>query len=313
MVNILLHVESKQTPLAWDQFVATKPPYSIALDGYVFGATKFKSTKLGPYANFNHHEEVDRISTRATCAQVLISLRLGFLEAFRKNDDITMHIYVNDCDQDVCLSYFILHNHLLCLNTINPIINRLVHMEDMMDTCSGAYPFSMDMPTLGIMAWIFEPYTSFRMSGGIERKNDEEFKFVIEAVEQRIQKHYLGESNTVAMNMSYKQIGGGKDWSMVIEEGFNARTAMMANGIKAFISVRDRGDGFYTYSIGKMSNYIPFDVYTILNELDKHENNSMDHWGGSNTIGGSPRVSGSHLSPVEVEKIVNDYLCQENY
>lgn len=308
MKAIQLHIEPSQVPLTWDEFIATKPPFSIALDGYVYGATKFVSTKNGPYANFNHHEEVDRLSTRATCAQILVALRQGLVDAFMNDGQTTMHIYVNDCDQDVCLSWFLLNNHFLCYNTINPVINRLVHLEDMMDTCSGAYPFNMDMDTLRHMAWVFEPYTTFRMNGGVDRKNEKEFEIVIKDVERRIYEHIMGRSESTILNMSFKKIGGGKNWAMVIEEGFNARTAMMSVGIKAFVSVRTRTDGNYTYSVGKMSGYIPFDIPGILSELNSLEKNPIDNWGGSNTIGGSPRVAGSKLSPKEVEDAINNFM-----
>jgi hypothetical protein len=308
MANIHLHIEPSQAPLTWEEFIATKPPYSIALDGYVYGATKFTESKMGPYANFNHHEEVDRLSTRATCAQVLIALRQGLIDAFRKDGEVTIHVYVNDCDQDVCLSWFLLNNHIICQNTINPIINRLVHMEDMMDTCSGAYPFNMDMETLRHMAWVFEPYTNFRMNGGVDKKDVKEFEIVIKDVERRINEHIMGKSQSSILNMSFKKIGGGANWAMVIEEGFNARTAMMSVGIKAFVSVRTRQDGNFTYSIGKMSGYIPFDIPGILQFLDKKEGNDIDHWGGSNTIGGSPRVGGSKLTPLAVEIAINKFI-----
>lgn len=307
MANIHLHIEPNQPPLSWDDFISSKPPYSIALDGYVFGSTKF-SNKNGPYANFNHHEEVDRLSTRATCAQVLIALRQGLMDVFTKDNEVNIHVYVNDCDQDVCLSWFILKNYVLCHNPINANLNRLVHMEDMMDTCSGAYPFPIGMDMLNQILWIFEPYTLFRMQGGVDRKNSKEFEVVILGVEQRIHQYLMGKSGQATLDVSYRKIGGGQNWSMVIEDGFNARLAMMSAGIKAFVSVRERQNGNYTYSIGKMSNYIPFDIEEILKILDKEEANDSDHWGGSNTIGGSPRVTGSKMAPEKIERIINDFL-----
>jgi hypothetical protein len=49
-----------------------------------------------------------------------------------------------------------------------------------------------------------------------------------------------------------------------------------------------------------------------LNELNNHEfsckDKTNDIWGGSNIIGGSPRVNGSRLSPKEVETIINEFL-----
>jgi hypothetical protein len=84
---------------------------------------------------------------------------------------------------------------------------------------------------------------------------------------------------------------------------------MFADGIRAFVSVRDNGNGRYTYSIGRMSALVPFMVPAILNALNKREGTTEDCWGGSDTIGGSPRVAGSRLTPAEVAEVVES--CQK--
>lgn len=302
-----LKVITDLPPVNWEDFIKSHPNRSIALDGYVIGPSKFIKNEHLVMANFNHHEGVDRLSTRATCAQILLAVRQDLVDVFKdKRNEVDFTVFVNDCDQDVCLSWFILNNYWICQQTINPLINRLVHIEDMMDTCSGAYPFSIDMPIMKQVAWIFEPYTQFRISGQIENKNNRAFKNVIYDVERRIHEHILGKGKSISLDVAYEKIGGGNNWSMVIEKGFDARTAMMSNGIKAFISVRNRPDGKYTYSIGKLSNFFPFDLeplYKALNEAEK----GIDKWGGSNTIGGSPRTTGSNLTPDQVQLIINDY------
>jgi hypothetical protein len=54
-----------------------------------------------------------------------------------------------------------------------------------------------------------------------------------------------------------------------------------------------------------MSPFVPFDVPEILRVLNDAEGSDTECWGGSNIIGGSPRVQGSKLSPDEVESIIN--------
>ena len=68
--------------IKWQDFINSKPRFSIALDGYVKGPPRFLIQ--GPYANFNHHEGVARIATRSTCAQVYFYIRLGLLDTFQK-------------------------------------------------------------------------------------------------------------------------------------------------------------------------------------------------------------------------------------
>ena len=90
-MNIITHIEPKIPPLSWDDFVKTYPENSIALDGFVTGPTHFFKNEKGVWANFNHHEGVDRLSTRATCAQTLLAIRQGLIKSFVGD----IHLYVN--------------------------------------------------------------------------------------------------------------------------------------------------------------------------------------------------------------------------
>ncbi|MCX6714428.1 MAG: hypothetical protein NTX72_01295 [Candidatus Uhrbacteria bacterium] len=329
---IQLHVEPNTSAMSWEKFRATKPVFSIALDGYVYGGPKFQKRVvlpvsgpvregeaplppmvIGPYANFNHHEEVDRLATRATCAQILMAIRQGFFDTFRNGYKDTIHVYVNDCDQDVCMAVFLLRHGAISGTVVNPILNRLVFMEDMLDTTAGAYPFPMDMEILQELAWTFKPYTDIRLSGGLSRRNANEFESVIELVEKRIEKTINGRGEREELQTDYDVIGGGSGWTMVEEKGAQARTAMFGKGIRAFVSVRERANGNYDYSIGRMSTFVPFDIPGILAVLNEAEGCGEDCWGGADTIGGSPRIAGSRLTPKEVENIINFYLTQTRH
>ena len=94
--------------ITWEDFIKSKPRFSIALDGYVKGPPRFFIQ--GPYANFNHHEGVPRIATRSTCAQVYFYICLGLLDTFQKQSEPHAQVYINDVDQDVCLSCWLLKN-----------------------------------------------------------------------------------------------------------------------------------------------------------------------------------------------------------
>ena len=66
MINL---VAEPGAVLSWDEFIGTKPPYSIALDGYVNSVSDLDFD--GPYLNLDHHSGVRRLITRSTCAQSL--------------------------------------------------------------------------------------------------------------------------------------------------------------------------------------------------------------------------------------------------
>ena len=106
-------------------------------------------------------------------------------------------------------------------------------------------------------------------------------------------------------------IGGmemaGQGWRMLVEQGPHARTSLFASGVSAFVSVLERPDGGWTYTIGRMSPFVAFPMeraYAALNEAEGTKPGPQG-WGGSNTIGGSPRGTGSRLSPADVERVIN--------
>ncbi len=100
-MSVVLHVEPRTPPLSWEEFCQKTGPFSIALDGFVGTGPRFDEN--GPRANFNHHEEVSRLETRATCGQVLMAIRQGLFDCFRDEQGVQVSAYVNDCDEDVCL------------------------------------------------------------------------------------------------------------------------------------------------------------------------------------------------------------------
>ncbi|HLC71450.1 MAG TPA: hypothetical protein VJI32_05560, partial [Candidatus Nanoarchaeia archaeon] len=135
---IELHVEPRKV-YTWSEFVGAKPPYSIALDGFVNAPTQ--RNPRGPYANFDHHSGVDRLATRSTSEQVHMEINMGLFDTFRMNGVPTAHVHVNDPDEDTCLAWWLLKNNEQVRGHANPRINRLVYCEDRLDCTAGAYPF----------------------------------------------------------------------------------------------------------------------------------------------------------------------------
>lgn len=308
--DIALNMDLVTPPMSWESFRTSRPPFSIALDGYVSAGPRFDSA--GPHWNANHHEGVDRLSTRATCAQVLMAMRQGLFDTFR--DAVSRpraEVWVNDCDEDICTAFFLLSNSALATATMNPLLNRLVSMEDALDTTAGAYPYPADLPVLQELAWVFEPYRRFRLSGQLERRDRDAFVGVISDVGSRIMRHITGSGDAIPLDLRFDVIRSGDGWSIVREIGAHARTAMFARGIRAFVSTRPREDGHSTYTIGRMSPFVRFDIPQIIEALNMAEGiTGPDRWGGANTIGGSPRIAGSRLTTSEVVEVVESVVRQ---
>jgi hypothetical protein len=301
------------TTVSWRNFVLNKPVHSIALDGFVPEGPRFNLQ--GPWANFNHHEEVARLETRATCAQVLIALRQGLMTAFDAN---RTSLYVNDCDEDVCLSVFLLRNYELATIRMNPLLNRLVFMEDMLDTTGGAYAFSDSLESLQQLLWVFEPYHEFRASGALDRQEADEFLAVIDAVNERISAYIAGSAGRVTPDTRYEVIQRESEFAVVHETGKNGRLGVYRDGINAFVAVRVMSGDRFAYTLARSSQFVPFPIPKLLKALNVAEVHAWrgmveampeGSWGGSDVIAGSPRT-GSILTPQEVVEVIRETISR---
>jgi hypothetical protein len=299
-------MEPLTPPMSWEEFCRRTEPFSVALDGYVADGPQQDYGPQGPRQNFNHHEGVYRPATRATCAQVLVEVRDGFYERFRDDNGPRVDAYMDDCDEDIGTSVTILKHPHLAEQTMNPLLNRLVGIEDMLDTFAGAYPFPKDLPVLHELAWVFDPYRRFRLSGGLERRRASEYLGIVEDVEQRILAHLTGHGSAIPLDFRYEVLRQGDGWVMVRELGAQARTAMLADGIRAFVSVRDRPSGARTIVIGKFKTHTPGNLGAVIAACNEAEgDHAADRWGGGSNIIGGPRVSGTRLDDQTIAEIMD--------
>ncbi len=298
--------------IKWEDFIQTKPRFSIALDGYVKGPPRFLIR--GPYANFNHHEGVARIATRSTCAQVYYYIRLGLLDTFQKSGRPHARVYINDVDQDACLSCWLLKNSgkLEGLRFDNLLV-QMILFEDILDASAGAYPVHPENPQIHRQAWVYEPYTRARADGSIYGMSKKAMQEVLHAVCDRIDAAIEGRARKIELDTRYEKIGGGPGWQMIYEEGPYARTKLFSQKIRAYVALVESRKDRYAYTIGKMSPFVMFPVERIYDALNKVEGlfSQENCWGGSAIIGGSPRKTGSRLRPEEVQKVINDCIRQE--
>ncbi len=309
---IKLHVEPRVTK-TWEQFKTEKQPYSVALDGYVADKPLFDSQ--GPRVNFNHHEYVDRLSTRSTTAQVHLAIKQGLFQTFNRNGVPMVGVYVNDADYDVCVAWWLLQNHERISGVKSePLISKLVAITDFMDATGGLYPLDPNTRLMRERAWIFEPYSEARLNGRIPVMEAGEMRNVIDAVTRRIDEYTLGRGKENYVDTRYEKMGGGRNWMMVREIGAEARGKMISDGITAFVSVRDAGDDNYAYTLARLSPFIPFPIPELFGEINLREGyapGDPDAWGGSDIIGGSSRKNKTKITPTELEKIINDFLGEE--
>lgn len=305
----------------FEDFVQEAGPYSIALDGRVSGRNNYLLEGEGaPVISIDHHEGVDRLATHATCSQVLHMLRRGMRERFTRNGIYTVQAYVNDPDQDVCTSWYLLDNPEVAESVqVASKINKLVNIESLMDESGGMYPFDRNIAFLGVMKAIYKPYTDFRKSDAIYEQDPDAYCKVILDVGKKISDYIAG--NEIApekIDARFEVMRVGTGWSMVRETGEDARAGLVANGIRAFISVQpDKKDGGWRYVLARTSPFINFPIqrlYEAFNRADAFVTDT-NFWGTNDDIGGSPRMTGSSLYPDDIykitEEVIQEYMVEQ--
>ncbi|MEF2175961.1 MAG: hypothetical protein V3575_05790 [Candidatus Absconditabacteria bacterium] len=297
----------------WDEFIHQTPTCSIALDGYVFGAPTFDP--IGLYINFNHHEGVDRLSTRCTASQIFIALKQGLSKSFKQNGNTFFNIYLNDPDQDTCLAVWLLKNYKIVEGIDMPLeqdkrLRLLLSVEDMLDVTGGCYRVDPESSIMKQIAWIFKPYTDARLSGIVNSLENDSTLKIIERVCDRIDLYLNGNAKEIDLDTRYEVIGDFK-WGTVFQEiGTYSKLKLINDGKEFLISFIKNQDGTYRYTLLKKSPFIPISLdslYEKLNLIESKDKMSFDCWGGSNIVGGSPRISGSKITPKEMIQIVDEY------
>ena len=283
--------------VTFEEFLDTPGP-AVALDGYVRGPSRWDLH----HASFDHHEGCSRFTTRATCEQVALAIRshcpVLVDEQGRSRPELTVH--VNDDDPDVALSWW------LCTHPQevgNPKLDRLLVLEGVLDA-SGGMLRAGAVDELQQLAWVIEPWVEARHRGP---RDEAACRGVVEAVADRITAMVAGRAGQVTHANQYDVLARrGTVWA-VREHHPLARCQVVADGATAIVAVRSTGNGSMDYSLALADPWSAPALTPLYAALDRLEGRDEGHgWGGSDTVGGSPRGSGSSL-PVDV---VVEHLAQ---
>lgn len=291
-------------PLTREEFQRTHPRGSIAVDGYLPEGPWLDLDAL--QANLNHHEAVDRLGTRCTAAQATLGVRLGRFEEFFLEG---VHFWANDCDPDVAMTLWVLENPARMRGVLNPLFNKALYLLDMLDTTAATYPFPVDFD-LGEYHWVFDPYFEAQARGVIERKDPLEYEKIVDDCHLHLERYLVGKPGRVEVETGYETVSTHQGWGMFRTIGSLSRMGLVAAGHFAFVLVRERPGGGWTYTVQRTSDGVRFPIQRILAALNEREG-CAERWGGGDTVGGSPRVSGSKLSPAEVAEVINEVLVRD--
>lgn len=281
----------------FDAFLAVLPP-AVAVDGAVAGPSRWSPTR---HVNINHHEGVDRLSSKATCEQALLLLGLGMWPWLVAGDRSVVDVFVNDADADVATTVWELRNRD---RVGEPAVQRLVAVEGAVDTAGGIWPDHVGETMRAEVAWVFAPYDDAR-ERLLPTADADTLEAIIDEIGGRITAYADGRGGRTTPASDFEVIARQGDVAAVIEHGPMARTALRRAGVSVFVSVREAG-GRKIVTIGALTPFVALDLRCVYERLNQLEGcGPTDRWGGSDTtIGGSPRMAGTALSVATILDVV---------
>ncbi len=293
------------------------PPGTIYLDG-VAQIEPFLDHEKKVY-NLDHHEGCVRTFTLSTCEQALIMCVKGL-----DLRDREWKIYANEPDLDTILAIWIILNHQR-INNQNAIHRRslfaLVRVEGIIDALGlemrelCGFPAELLQKLVRIIdrlradelelkkagEWTKADYLEYTI--GILRKLDQ---FLIKVGELD---DFKGIEELTRIELTNNRIAVVVAADLGIYELEPHLNKLYGNRL-GWVALR-KGDNAYT--LRQMDLFMPVtleDVYQRLNFMDPTVKGRMgiNRWGGSGDIGGSPRDSGTRLSPEQIVAACRDVI-----
>jgi hypothetical protein len=285
------------------------PSGTIYLDGAAQGGPFLNNEK--DVLNLDHHEGCVRAFTISTCEQAMVVVRRGL--DLQKRDWV---IWANEPDLDTVLAIWILLNHMR-LNDSDPEIRTrlmpLVRLEGAIDA------HGLEMQEL----CGFPPEIQASVFGDLERLRSREVELKKEG---RWQKTDFLEYAADILRAIDAMIYSSRHFEEVVDFEELARAVIGDNQL-AIVCRSDKG--IYelepqlrrlhgkrlgviilqkdpnTYTLRQVNPFLPATLdraYERLNQIDPSAGTrrSANRWGGSGEIGGSPRTTGTALTPQQI-------------
>lgn len=288
-------------------------PRTIALDGAVAGPRV--DADLMRFS-FDHHAGCIRLVTSATCQQVFDAILLGL-----EPHDFT--ILLNHVDGDTTLSVWLLRCYEWWRSSAHlRNVRRLVQAVGAIDAHGPPYP--APHPDLGsyFHRWVMEPARGIRQLPGDETKVrailDGCFERLDTWVQDDLHLHALQPGSFDAPKViwfgTWALLDAG-DWPSTRPTGGAAWA--YERGFHRFVMCARIGDRRWRYTLCRRSDLVAdfplVEIYPALNVAEessrKRPLGNGETWGGSSTVGGSPR-DGSVLPPAIVTGLIGSVLAR---
>ena len=285
------------------------PPGTIYLDGAAEGAPFLDAEKA--VFNLNHHEGCIRSFTLATCEQAMVLIRKGLDLQGR---DWT--IYANDPDLDTVLAIWVLLNHLR-LNDVDHEIRRkvmpLVRLEgaidahglDMQEFCG--FPLELQESVFVDLEHLRRREVALKKEGRWDKIDLLDYTVgVLRSIDGMIYSSHHFEGVVKVEELARAEIGE-KKLAIVCRAGLGIYEVephlRRLHGKRLGVIILQKNPN--TYTLRQVDTFHPATLeraYERLNLIDPTAGSrrSDNRWGGSAEIGGSPRATGTSLSPQQI-------------
>lgn len=289
------------------------PEGTIYLDGAAQSAP-FLDLERRVY-NLDHHEGCVRPFTLATCEQALVLVARG-LDVREQ----PWQVWANEPDLDTVLALWLLLNSMHLQERDSPIreaVIPLVRLEGTIDSHGleqaelTGYPPDLTAEMQGRLQRLRELRTRSEEQGRGEPTD------LLETVSTQLQaldkmlypadffEDFRGIEELAKVELSDNRIAVVCRCDCGIYE--LEKELKRLYGKRLGVVVLEKGGGFYT--LRQVDPFLPVDLeaaYRKLNVLDPAvtTSDSADRWGGSGEIGGSPRRSGTSLSPADLAEVL---------
>lgn len=298
---------------------------TIFIDG-VFNGSPFVNNEKLQYS-LDHHEGVIRNFTLSSCEQALIMVLKGLTF-----EDSNWEMYINEPDLDSILTLWILCNYKELHDEKDLILQkvvRLTRVEGLIDV----HGFSM-ADFLGYQSSVYETQKII-----IEKLLEQEKKLKEsgEWAEINFTKYTLlmlgkidiviygqdrmKKSGTIVtelykltmLNSKYIVICESKEGIYEVEEILKERYKS-----KLGLIILKSGYDPKKYTLRLSNDFITPNLnklYKVLNRLDPIVTiwDKSNRWGGSDNIGGSPRKTGTDLTPADIKTICSKIYCKLSF
>jgi hypothetical protein len=315
--NLNVHVEPG---LSVTGSVARKSPGgTIFLDG-VAQCEPFMDHERQVY-NLDHHEGCVRAFTLATCEQTLVMYMKGLDLQGRE-----WHVFANEPDLDTILSIWILLNHARIgkqETTQRRILFALVRYEGVIDALGlelrelCALPPELVRKIQRVIDHLRSDEIALKKEGSWSQSDFLAYTVtILHKIDQIFYKpsdfaDYKGIEELARIELSDQRIAAVVKADMGIYEIEPHLNKLYGNRLGiVFLKT-----GANTYTVRQMDLFMPVtldEIYDRLNFADpavkcRTQNNK---WGGAADIGGSPRESGTKLSPAEISFTCRDAVTR---